>query len=192
MADGEESGRTRAQQLRVGQVPRHLPRREFGCDSPARREGVSPFPRTTWQATRPAADAARSVRGDHTRSPASPRTGRDRHRRAAAALSRPLVLGHDGHPVPGGVQRQPVQATDAAAGAEGGRAGSAADRHVRLFGSRFVLFSGYAGYLADRYSKQTIIVLSKVAEIVAMLLGAGRVSDVSACGGSPVCWWSCS
>ncbi len=40
-----------------------------------------------------------------------------------------------------------------------------------VFSAPFVLFSGYAGYLADRHSKQRIIVLSKAAEIVAMLLG---------------------
>ncbi len=42
-----------------------------------------------------------------------------------------------------------------------------------VFSVPFVLFSGYAGYLADRNSKRTIIVLSKVAEIAAMLLGVG-------------------
>ncbi|MDG2382967.1 MAG: MFS transporter [Pirellulaceae bacterium] len=40
-----------------------------------------------------------------------------------------------------------------------------------VFSLPFVLFSGYAGYLSDRYSKRRIIVASKVAEIVAMLLG---------------------
>lgn len=40
-----------------------------------------------------------------------------------------------------------------------------------VFSLPFVLFSGYAGFLADRYSKQPIIVLAKVAEIVVMLLG---------------------
>ena len=40
------------------------------------------------------------------------------------------------------------------------------------FALPFVLFSGYAGYLADRYSKRTIVVLCKVAEIVVMMLGA--------------------
>ena len=35
----------------------------------------------------------------------------------------------------------------------------------------FVLFSGFAGYLSDRFSKAPIIVYSKVAEIVVMLLG---------------------
>lgn len=40
-----------------------------------------------------------------------------------------------------------------------------------VFSLPFVLFSGYAGYLSDRYSKRPIIVLSKVAEIAVMLLG---------------------
>ena len=40
-----------------------------------------------------------------------------------------------------------------------------------VFSLPFVLFSGYAGFLADRFSKQPIIVLSKVAEIFVMLLG---------------------
>ncbi|QDU81418.1 Lysophospholipid transporter LplT [Polystyrenella longa] len=40
-----------------------------------------------------------------------------------------------------------------------------------LFSLAFVLFSGFAGYLADKYSKRKIIVLCKVAEIVVMLLG---------------------
>lgn len=40
-----------------------------------------------------------------------------------------------------------------------------------VFSVPFVIFSGYAGYLADRHSKQMIIVISKAAEIVAMLLG---------------------
>lgn len=42
-----------------------------------------------------------------------------------------------------------------------------------VFSAPFVIFSGYAGYLADRYSKRLIIVLAKVAEIVVMLLGLG-------------------
>jgi MFS family permease len=40
-----------------------------------------------------------------------------------------------------------------------------------VFSIPFVLFSGYAGYLSDRYSKTPIIVWAKVAEIVIMLLG---------------------
>ncbi len=37
------------------------------------------------------------------------------------------------------------------------------------FALPFVMLSGYAGYLADRYSKRTIIVLCKFAEILVML-----------------------
>jgi MFS family permease len=40
-----------------------------------------------------------------------------------------------------------------------------------VFSLPFVLFSGFAGYLSDRFSKRTIIVCAKVAEIVIMLLG---------------------
>lgn len=40
-----------------------------------------------------------------------------------------------------------------------------------LFGIPFVLFGGLAGYLADRLSKRTIIVTSKIAEIAIMGLG---------------------
>ena len=40
-----------------------------------------------------------------------------------------------------------------------------------VFGLPFVLFGGVAGYLADRYSKRRVIVLSKAAEIAVMGLG---------------------
>jgi MFS family permease len=40
-----------------------------------------------------------------------------------------------------------------------------------LFALPFVLFSGFAGFLADRISKQRIVVAMKVAEIVVMLAG---------------------
>ncbi len=40
-----------------------------------------------------------------------------------------------------------------------------------VFSFPFVLFSGYAGFLADRFSKRTIILLAKVGEIVVMALG---------------------
>jgi acyl-[acyl-carrier-protein]-phospholipid O-acyltransferase/long-chain-fatty-acid--[acyl-carrier-protein] ligase len=40
-----------------------------------------------------------------------------------------------------------------------------------MFALPFVLFSGFAGYLADKNNKKTIFVLCKVAEIVVMLLG---------------------
>jgi acyl-[acyl-carrier-protein]-phospholipid O-acyltransferase/long-chain-fatty-acid--[acyl-carrier-protein] ligase len=44
-----------------------------------------------------------------------------------------------------------------------------------VFAIPFVLFSGYAGFLADRFGKRRVIVLSKVAEIVVMLLGTGML-----------------
>ena len=40
-----------------------------------------------------------------------------------------------------------------------------------LFASAFVLISGFAGYLSDRYCKRTIVVACKVSEIVVMLAG---------------------
>ena len=40
-----------------------------------------------------------------------------------------------------------------------------------IFASAFMLFSGFAGYLADKTSKRTIIVAAKIAEIFVMLVG---------------------
>lgn len=40
-----------------------------------------------------------------------------------------------------------------------------------VFSLPFVIFSGLAGFLADRYSKRRVIVLAKLAEILIMLLG---------------------
>ncbi len=40
-----------------------------------------------------------------------------------------------------------------------------------VFSLPFVLFSGFAGWLSDRFSKTPIIVFSKAAEVVVMLLG---------------------
>lgn len=40
-----------------------------------------------------------------------------------------------------------------------------------LFASAFVFFSGYAGYLSDRFHKRTIVIVCKVAEIAVMSLG---------------------
>ncbi|MFN9370657.1 MAG: MFS transporter [Planctomycetaceae bacterium] len=40
-----------------------------------------------------------------------------------------------------------------------------------LFALPFVLFSGFAGYLSDRYSKRWIVVLCKLAEIAIVILG---------------------
>lgn len=56
-----------------------------------------------------------------------------------------------------------------------GGIGQAADDEQWLatvvFSVPFVLFSGFAGFLSDRYSKKRIIVASKIAEIAVMLLG---------------------
>ena len=41
-----------------------------------------------------------------------------------------------------------------------------------VFSVPFILFSGYAGFLSDRHGKRTVIYLSKVAEIVIMVMGA--------------------
>src|SRR5262245_29270807 len=42
---------------------------------------------------------------------------------------------------------------------------------MALFSIPFLLFSSYAGFLSERYSKRTVIVLCKVAEIGIVLLG---------------------
>lgn len=53
-------------------------------------------------------------------------------------------------------------------------AGSAVDLQSRaqyIFAAAFLLFSGFAGFLSDRYSKSRIVVICKVAEIVIAILG---------------------
>jgi MFS family permease len=53
-------------------------------------------------------------------------------------------------------------------------AGSADDLQSEaqyVFAASFLIFSGFAGYLSDRFSKRPIVILSKAAEIVCMLLG---------------------
>ena len=40
-----------------------------------------------------------------------------------------------------------------------------------VFAASFLIFSGFAGFLSDRFSKRRIVVLAKVAEIVIMALG---------------------
>ena len=42
---------------------------------------------------------------------------------------------------------------------------------LALFAAAFVLFSGFAGYLSDKFSKRKFVVICKVAEIVVMLAG---------------------
>lgn len=51
-----------------------------------------------------------------------------------------------------------------------------------LFSLPFVLFSGYAGFLSDRYSKRQVIVLSKAAEIGVMLLGMAAFAAYATTG----------
>jgi acyl-[acyl-carrier-protein]-phospholipid O-acyltransferase/long-chain-fatty-acid--[acyl-carrier-protein] ligase len=41
-----------------------------------------------------------------------------------------------------------------------------------VFAASFLVFSGFAGYLSDRFSKRPIVILAKVAEIAIMILGA--------------------
>jgi acyl-[acyl-carrier-protein]-phospholipid O-acyltransferase/long-chain-fatty-acid--[acyl-carrier-protein] ligase len=53
-------------------------------------------------------------------------------------------------------------------------AGTAKDRQGEaqfVFAASFLIFSGFAGFVADRVNKRRVVILSKVAEIVAMLLG---------------------
>jgi MFS family permease len=50
------------------------------------------------------------------------------------------------------------------------------------FSFPFVLFSGYAGFLSDRFGKRTVIVLSKVAEIVVMAVGVASFAAYAAWG----------
>ncbi len=60
----------------------------------------------------------------------------------------------------------------AGAGGEGAGQGSDVQGWATVvFSLPFILFSGFAGYLSDRYSKTRIIVLCKVAEIAVMALG---------------------
>lgn len=54
--------------------------------------------------------------------------------------------------------------------AKGGR-GDSQGLAMILFAWPFIAFSGFAGFLSDRYSKRTIIVLCKVAEFGIVLLG---------------------
>ncbi len=49
-----------------------------------------------------------------------------------------------------------------------------------MFAGPFLLFTGYAGFLADRYSKRTIVVWAKVAEIAAMAMGAAAFAAYGA------------
>jgi acyl-[acyl-carrier-protein]-phospholipid O-acyltransferase/long-chain-fatty-acid--[acyl-carrier-protein] ligase len=53
-------------------------------------------------------------------------------------------------------------------------AGAAEDRQWQasfVFAAAFLVFSGFAGYLSDRFSKRRIVILAKLAEIVIMFFG---------------------
>lgn len=54
-----------------------------------------------------------------------------------------------------------------------------------LFAAPFLLFSGFAGYLSERYSKRAVVVACKVAEIGIVLLGMGAFAlwNVTGIGG---------
>lgn len=65
----------------------------------------------------------------------------------------------------------PPIAAGAAAAANEGQGGDIQGWATLVFSLPFVLLSGFAGYLSDRFSKQPIIVLCKITEIVVMLLG---------------------
>lgn len=68
----------------------------------------------------------------------------------------------------------PVAVAAAAGAGQGGGGQSDIQGWATLvFSLPFVLFSGFAGYLSDRYSKTPIIKLCKITEIIVMLLGAG-------------------
>jgi MFS family permease len=51
-----------------------------------------------------------------------------------------------------------------------------------VFSLPFVLFSGYAGFLSDRFSKRTIILLAKMGELVVMTLGVLAFANYSRTG----------
>lgn len=59
----------------------------------------------------------------------------------------------------------------AAAGANAAGKSDIQGLALAIFSAPFLLFSGFAGYLSERYSKQRVIFLCKVAEIGIMLLG---------------------
>ncbi len=69
------------------------------------------------------------------------------------------------------VAGESVAAAGEEAGADGGGGTDVQGIATIVFGIPFVLCGGLAGYLADRLSKRTIIVSSKIAEIAVMSLG---------------------
>lgn len=62
-------------------------------------------------------------------------------------------------------------ATPTAAAAAAGTAEDKQMESMLVFATAFLIFSGFAGWLADRTTKRTLIVASKVAEIAVMSLG---------------------
>jgi MFS family permease len=66
-------------------------------------------------------------------------------------------------------------AVPVAASSSGGKAGTLdlQGEGTLLFGLPFILFSGLAGYLSDRFGKRRVIVLCKLAEVAIMLVGLG-------------------
>jgi acyl-[acyl-carrier-protein]-phospholipid O-acyltransferase/long-chain-fatty-acid--[acyl-carrier-protein] ligase len=54
------------------------------------------------------------------------------------------------------------------------KAGTAIDRQGQaqlIFAAAFLIFSGFAGYVSDRFSKRRVVIIAKLAEIVIMFLG---------------------
>lgn len=57
-----------------------------------------------------------------------------------------------------------------------------------MFALPFVLLSGFAGFLSDRYSKRSLVVICKVAEIAVM--GAAMIAFFTQAPGSPALIWT--
>jgi MFS family permease len=62
-------------------------------------------------------------------------------------------------------------ATPSLAQLQTGSAGDLQSNAQFVFAAAFLIFSGFAGYLSDRYSKRRIVVICKVAEIFVALMG---------------------
>ena len=62
-----------------------------------------------------------------------------------------------------------------------GGAGHSGSRYLAIAGAVFVipflLFAGYAGQLADRFSKTRVLQVTKSLEIVTMLMGIAALLD---------------
>ena len=126
-------------------------------------------------------DSAMSQRPTATPSPTAHRrrsTTRRSHDALPDALSRHQLLGHGGHAVSRRVQRQPVQATilllatPTAAAARGRhRQRPASAKRRCIFAAAFLIFSGFAGYVSDRFSKRRVVVCCQGRRDRIMLLG---------------------